>query len=123
LLAATLFECVTLRPPHDARSSEDLRRQALAGEHPDPRQLNPLVPRALKAVLDKALAPDRERRYATALDFAEDLRRVRESALFRAQSCWPLRFVRKCASRVPVLARLLKRLDGRLFGGSGALAV
>ena len=121
-LAVTLFECLTLRQPYDAPSLDDLRRQVLAGKRLDPRRLNPLVPSALKAVLDKALATDRDRRYATALELAEDLRRVRESALFRAQFWWPLRLLRKCALRVPILAGLVTLVDRLLFGGSGALA-
>jgi serine/threonine protein kinase len=121
-LAATLFECLTLRRLHDAPSPDDLRWQVLAGKRPDPRGLNVLVPSALKAVLDKALARDRDRRYATALEFAEDLRRVRESAFFRAQFWWPLRLLRKCALRIPVVGALVRRVDRLLFDASGALA-
>jgi serine/threonine protein kinase len=121
-LAATLFECLTLRQPYEASSLDDLRVQVLAGKRPDLRRLNVLVPSALKAVLDKALAADRERRHATALELAEDLHRVRESAFFRWQFWWPLRLLRKCAFRVPVLAALVRSMDRWLFGGSGALA-
>src|SRR5262249_6751860 len=48
----------------------------LLNRRPSPLRLNPALPRALAAVIDKALEKDRERRYRSASEFLQDLRRV-----------------------------------------------
>ena len=55
------------------------------------------MPRDLKVVLDKALEKERDRRYQTALDLAEELRRVREYEPIRARPV--TRWIRTGAGR------------------------
>jgi len=76
-LGVMLYECVTLRRPFEAPSREGLYHQILSREPDDPRRLNPSIPRDLATIITTALEKDRDRRYQTALDLAEDLRRVR----------------------------------------------
>ncbi|MCA9322981.1 MAG: tetratricopeptide repeat protein [Planctomycetes bacterium] len=73
---------------------------------PDPRRSDSSVSRDLVTVIETALAKNADRRYATALDLAEDLRRTREHELIAARpvSRW-MRLVR-WAQRRPVHAAL-----------------
>lgn len=50
-------------------------RRVLAGDIPSPLEKNPDCDPELAAIVEKAMAPDREQRYATALEFLTDLER------------------------------------------------
>ena len=76
-LGVTLYECLTRQRPFTATSREALYRQILSEEPTSPRQLNPQVSRDLEVVLRAALDKEPNRRYQTASEFADDLRRVR----------------------------------------------
>ncbi len=75
-LGATLFECITHELPHPAPSREQMLRRIQRDAAPDPRRLAPWLPRAVAAVLEGALQPDRDRRYDSADAFADDLQRA-----------------------------------------------
>ena len=94
-LATSLHEALTLQRAW-ARASLPATFEAILRE-PAPRAGagNAAVPRDLDVVLATALEKDPARRYASALDFAEDLRRVREFEPIRARPAGPLlRFAR-----------------------------
>ena len=74
-LGATLYELLTGRPAFDAVERDRLVRQIAEEEPPRPRRLNSRIPRDLETVVLKALAKEPGRRYASAREFAEDLRR------------------------------------------------
>ena len=61
-------------------------------------------------VLETALEKDRDRRYQTALDFAEDLRRVRQREPIVARPVGPIVRLRRWAQRNPGA----RRRDGAL---------
>lgn len=84
-LGATLFEALVLRPPFEAATREGLFRAILEEDVPDPRSLVPSLSRDLAIVVRTALEKEPDRRYATAADLAEDLRRVREREPIRAR--------------------------------------
>ena len=63
-----------------------------------------MITRDLRAVLETALSKDRNRRYATAEELAEELRRVRENQPIRARPIGPAARLGKWAARNPVLA-------------------
>lgn len=69
-LAALLYECVTLQPPHVGPSPEVTCRHLLDGSPADARQLNHAVPRSLAGVLGVALEREPARRPATAGELA-----------------------------------------------------
>ncbi|MCP3916624.1 MAG: SUMF1/EgtB/PvdO family nonheme iron enzyme [bacterium] len=75
-LAATLFECLTLRLPHEATTYAGLVRHISAEPATLLRTLNRDLPRDLEVVLQVALETAPERRYATAGLFTDDLQRV-----------------------------------------------
>jgi len=106
-LAVTLYECLTLRRPFAAPTREQLYQRILVTEPPDPRRFNPAIPKDLKAVLEVALDKDRDRRYQTALDFAEDLRRVRALEPVVAREAGPSHRLRRWAQREPAKAALV----------------
>jgi len=89
-LGVTLYEAVTLHRPFEAPTREALYRSILTRDPPDPRRLAPSIPRDLKVVLETAMEKDRDRRYQTALDFAEDLRRVVDREPVRARPIGPV---------------------------------
>jgi WD40 repeat protein/serine/threonine protein kinase len=103
-LGVTLYERLTLQRPFDAPTRDGLYQKILTGNAPDPRRLNSHIPRDLKVVLETALERDRGRRYKTAFDFAEDLRRVRSYEPIRARPAGPLLRFRRWTQRNPVLA-------------------
>ncbi|HPM81059.1 MAG TPA: serine/threonine-protein kinase [Candidatus Anammoximicrobium sp.] len=77
-LGITLYELLTLRPAFDASSPQQFLRQIERDDPTPPRRLNPAIPADLETVIQKATAKQRESRYETAAELAEDLRRFLE---------------------------------------------
>jgi serine/threonine protein kinase len=73
-LGTVLFELLTGEPPHQGEDSADVYQKILAGETPRARAVMPAVPEALDAICGKAMAKERDQRYARALDLAEAVR-------------------------------------------------
>jgi tRNA A-37 threonylcarbamoyl transferase component Bud32 len=74
-LGAILYECLTGRPPFQAATLPETLLQVLRAEPRSVRQFQPGVPRDLETICHKCLQKEPARRYANALDLAEDLRR------------------------------------------------
>jgi len=72
-LGASLWEVIALRRLFKRDTDVLTLRAIQEGTIPDLRNVVPDVPDALWNVVKKALLPDRERRYATALAMADDL--------------------------------------------------
>ena len=106
-LGVVLFECLTGARPFDAPTVDGLYRQILESDAPSPRRMNPAVPPELGIVVETALQKEPNRRYRTALDLAEDLRRVRERLPIRAKPTGRLLRLRRWAERNPGVAASL----------------
>jgi serine/threonine protein kinase/WD40 repeat protein/tetratricopeptide (TPR) repeat protein len=105
-LGMTLYEMLTLRPAFDDSNRARLMQRIVHEEPPSPRSVDPRIPRDLETVVLKALAHDPLRRYATAEDLAEDLRRFLADRPVQARrSRLPERFWRWCR-RNPAVASL-----------------
>jgi WD40 repeat protein len=79
--------------------------RAIEGEEPrDPREHNPALPPEIAAVLAVALAKQPARRYASALEFAEDLRHIRVYEPIRARPPGPVTRLILWTQRNPLLA-------------------
>ncbi len=74
-LGLTLYELVTLRHAFVTNDRTELLQQIANQEPPPPRNFNPAIPYDLETIIIKAISKDRDERYATAAEFAEDLRR------------------------------------------------
>ncbi len=109
-LGATLYHCLTLQRPFQGPTREALYRQILEVDPPDPRTHNRDVPRDLAVIIATSMDKDRDRRYQTALELAEDLRRFRNREPIHARAAGPwLRGVRWC-QRNPVAVLLILSL-------------
>ncbi len=105
-LGMTLYEMLTLRPAFRDSNRARLIQRILHEEPRAPRKLDPRIPRDLETVVLKAIAHDPARRYATAEELAEDLRRFLADRPVRARrSGLPERSWRWCR-RNPVVASL-----------------
>jgi formylglycine-generating enzyme required for sulfatase activity len=103
-LGITLYEALTLSRPFDSPTRERLYQSIIAKDPPAPHRMNPAISRDLSAVVGCAIDKDRDRRYQTALELAEDLRRTLERVPVRARRAGPVRRVVKWAQRHPGVA-------------------
>jgi len=89
-LGAILYELLTGRPPHAAPTLTATLDHVRTGEPEPATGLNPRVDADLDAVCRKCLATDPARRYASAADLADDLRRYREGRPTAARPLGPV---------------------------------
>lgn len=105
-LGVSLFECATLRRPFGASTFAALVEAIRAGQRPRARRLNPSIGRDLERILDTAMDPDPKRRFASAGDLAEDLRRLRAKEPILARPASVGLKLRRWTERNPAVATL-----------------
>ncbi|MFM7283346.1 MAG: protein kinase domain-containing protein [Planctomycetia bacterium] len=113
-LGATLYETLTLHRVFEKRGRSELFKAIEQEETRDPREHNPALPGEVSAVLAVALAKDPARRYASALEFAEDLRRIRVYEPIRARPPGLATRVLRWSQRNPWLAAAILVLTSAL---------
>jgi hypothetical protein len=121
-LGAILYKLLTGHPPHQGETPLDTALKVIADEPVPPSKLEPRTPADLETICLKCLEKDPGKRYATASDLADELRRFVEG---RPVMAWPVgRFERavKCVKRNPALAASLATVVGVLLTASTVFA-
>jgi tetratricopeptide (TPR) repeat protein/tRNA A-37 threonylcarbamoyl transferase component Bud32 len=121
-LGAILYECLTGRPPFKAATPMDTIIQVLSDEPVPPRQLNTQAPQDLETICLKCLQKEAVKRYARALELADDLRRYQRGEPIRARPVSPwermIRWARRNRAVASLLAVVLLVLLGGIVGTS-----
>jgi serine/threonine protein kinase len=121
-LGLTLYELLTLHPAYDETDPGRLLVQATQGRLAGPRAHDPALPRDLETVVLKALAPEPARRYPTAADLADDLRRFLDDRPVKARRSSPLGRLLRWRRRNPAVAALSLALAAALLLGLAGVA-
>jgi serine/threonine protein kinase len=103
-LGATLYELLTLQLLFPGEQGDQILAQVLQKEPKPPRKINPKIPVDLETICLKAIEKDAGRRYQTAGQMADDLRRYVNRYAILARRVGPLERLWKWAKRRPELA-------------------
>ena len=105
-LGATLYHLLSRKPPHHAKTADEMMRAAVTARPVPLAELVQGVPPELTTIVDKSLSPDPRMRYQNARELAEDLQRFLTGQLVASHHYTPreklARFIKK--NRVPVIA-------------------
>lgn len=122
-LGGTLYFLVTGVPPFDGPNAIDVIRKVLEDEVRPPRTIAPKLPVAVETVILKAMQRERERRYPSALEMADDLDRLLAGMRVTARrtSIW-YRTKRRILRR-PLISALVAALILMAAGAASVLTV
>jgi WD40 repeat protein len=113
-LGVILYQLLTGELPFRG-TTQMLLQQVLHNEPARPRSVSQLVPRDLETICLKAMAKEAPRRYATARDMADDLRRFLRDEPIRARQITKLAYARSWCRRNKSVASLLAALAALLL--------
>jgi WD40 repeat protein len=116
-LGAILYECLTGRTPFKGETPWDTIEQVLNQDPLPPSRLRNRVPRDLEIICLKCLRKEPKKRYPTAGELADDLRRFLNRDPIKARPVGNLERVWRWARRQPLAASLLGLLLVVIVGG------
>ncbi len=114
-LGAILYEMLSGRPPLQGTSPWRIFQQIATHEPPRLRELDPTLPADLETICEKCLQKDAVRRYQSAVELGQDLRRFAEDVPITARPVGKLERVVRWCRREPRLAVAI--------GGIGLMAL
>jgi eukaryotic-like serine/threonine-protein kinase len=106
-LGAILYEMLTGRPPFLGETPLDTLQQVVTQEPVAPTRLQPKIPKDLETICLKCLQKEPARRYASAEELAEDLRRFLDDRQIHAKAAGAVTRVLRWRRRNPAVAALL----------------
>jgi WD40 repeat protein/serine/threonine protein kinase len=121
-LGLTLYELLTLRQAFDETDRGKLMQQVMHHQPPPPRTINPEVPRDLETIVQKCIAREPQKRYQTATEVADDLRRFVDDKPIRARRVGEIEKLWLWCRRNPAMAGLMAALVLVFLAGFAGVA-
>lgn len=122
-LGATMYHLLTGRPPFQAATVAETLRQVLLEPPAPPRKLNPAVSIDLETICLKCLEKEPQRRYSSAGEMAEDVRRFLDHRPIRARRIGFWGRTTRWMRRNPAIAVLICAMIGFLLLALGTAIV